>query len=78
MGVPTVGHRLVLVVLKCNVLQQAVGDILDDMPLNRETTVPLVLLPVFHALVEVNRSDHLSKTDELPTSIDLQFEQSFS
>lgn len=56
--------------LKCDVLVNAVGDILHDMPpLDRETTIPLRLLPVIHSFVETNRPHHLTNTNELPTSV---------
>lgn len=71
LGVPAVSDRLVLIVLKSNVLQQTIGYILHNMPCNWETASPFVLLPIFHILVKINRSCHLCKANKLPTCIDL-------
>ena len=60
MSVPTVGHRFVLIVVEGNVLQQAVWNVLNDMPLDREAAIPLVLLPILNILVKIDRSYHLS------------------
>nr|GMD60815.1 Os08g0556050 [Ipomoea batatas] len=49
------------------VLQQAVGDILHNVPLYRKTANPFVLLPILNLLVEINWTDHLSNTNKLPT-----------
>lgn len=71
LGVPAISNRFILIVFKGNMLQQTVGDILHNVPLDRETTNPLVLLPVLDILVEINRPSHLSNTHKLTAGIDL-------
>jgi hypothetical protein len=46
LSVTAVCDRLVLIVLQDDVLENIVGHVLDNVPLNREGAVPLVLLPI--------------------------------
>lgn len=54
--VPTESYTLVLIVLKGNVVKQAVGNIFYYMPLNWEKPVVFVKFPKLHVLFEVHRS----------------------
>jgi len=42
------------------------------VPLDREATSPLVLLPVFNCLVKINPTHHLSQTNKLSASVNLK------
>lgn len=49
--------------------EQIIRDIFHDVPLDGELAGPLVLLPIVHALLEVNGSNHLGDTAELTTRV---------
>lgn len=49
--------------------EQIVRDVFHDVPLDGELTGPLVLLPIVHALLEVNGSDQLGDTAKLTTRV---------
>lgn len=51
--------------------EMQVRDILDDVPLYREKTIPLVLMPKIHVFVEIHSTNHLSNSTELTTGIHL-------
>ena len=72
MCISAVCHWLVLIVLKNDVLQQAVWNILHNVPLDRETTSPLILLPMLHCFVKINATHHLSEANKLTTGIHLE------
>jgi hypothetical protein len=74
MCISAVCDWLVFIVLENDVLQQAVWNILHNVPLDRETTSPLVLLPMLYCFVKINMTDHLSKANKLATCIHLQKE----
>jgi len=42
------------------------------VPLDREATSPLVLLPVFNCLVKINPTHHLSQTNKLSAGVNLK------
>ena len=77
LSVPAVSNRLIVIVLKNDMSKLAVRNIFYNMPLERHFSSPLVLLPEFQILVEINRSNYLSYTTKLPTSINLKIETSF-
>jgi hypothetical protein len=74
MCISAVRHWLVFIVLKNDVLQQAVWNILHNVPLDRETTSPFVLLPMLYCFFKINTTHHFSKADKLATCIHLQKE----
>lgn len=76
LGIPTIGYGLVLIVFKRYVPQKTIWNILNNMPLQRKATSPLVLLPILHGFVKINRTHHLSQTNELPTGVDLKEQNS--
>jgi hypothetical protein len=53
-------------------LQDVVGHILDYVPLEWKTAIPLVLLPILHSLIKVNRTNHFSNTNKLTTCVHLR------
>ena len=69
LGVPAISYRFVVIVLKNDVPQQVVRDILNNVPLHRELATPLVLLPIIDTFVKIDGSNHLSYTTELTTAI---------
>ena len=71
LGISAVCNWLVVIVLQNDVTKLWIWDILYNVPLNREKTTPLVLLPKFHVLAEINSPNHLSDTTELTTCINL-------
>lgn len=70
--VSAIRNRFVIIIFKSNGLQQTVGNVFNNVPLNRKAPSPLVLLPEVHALVKINRTNHLGQANKLPTSIYLQ------
>ncbi|WVZ60548.1 hypothetical protein U9M48_010555 [Paspalum notatum var. saurae] len=64
--------KLIIIVVQCNMLQNVVRHILDYVPLERKTTIPLVLLPILQCLIEVNRTNHFSNTNKLTTRVHLR------
>ena len=70
--ISVVCHWFVFIILKNDVLQQSVRNVLHNVPLDRKTTSPLVLLPVFHCLAKINLTHHLSKTNKLSTGVNLK------
>jgi hypothetical protein len=70
--VPAICNSLVLIVLQGDVPDNAVWDILNNVPLDRELAIPSVILPVINTLVKIDRPSHLSYTAELTTAINLQ------
>lgn len=74
LGISAVCNRLVVIVLQNDVTKLWIWDILYNVPLNREKTTPLILLPKFHVLAEINSPNHLSDTTELTTRINLNRE----
>lgn len=50
-------------------LEHAIGDVLHDVPRDREAAIPPVLLPVVNGLVKVNRAHHLRNADKLPARV---------
>ena len=59
-------------ILKNDVLQRAVRNVLHNVPLDKKATSPLVLLPVFNCLVKINPTHHLSQTNKLSTGVNLK------
>lgn len=76
LGVPAVGHRLVLVVLQPDVAQLDVGHVLDVDPPDLELTFELVLHPHAGAAVGVvHRRQHLRHSAEMSGSVDAEQEE---
>ncbi len=48
-----------------------VWNIFYYMPLDREITIPLILLPKIHVFIEINSANHLCYSTELTTCINL-------
>lgn len=72
LGVTAVSDRLIFVVFQQNVPQSVVGHIFYNVPLNREATWPLILLPYIHILIKINRPHHLCHPTEMTACIHLQ------
>jgi hypothetical protein len=72
LSVAAVCDRLVLIVLQDDVLENIVGHVLHNVPLNREGAVPLVLLPILSGFLKINGASHFSNTNKLPTCIHLK------
>jgi hypothetical protein len=70
--ISAVCHWFVFIILKNDVLQQAVRNVLHNVPLDSKTTSPLVLLPVFHRLAKINPAHHLSQTNKLSAGVNLK------
>jgi hypothetical protein len=71
LSVSTICHGLVVIVLKNYMTEVAIRNVLDDVPLYCEASIPLVLLPVLDTFPKIDRANHLRHTTELPTCIDL-------
>jgi hypothetical protein len=69
--VPAICNRFALIILQYYVSKLWIRHILDNVPFYWEESVPLVLLPEVHILVEIKWADHLSHATELTTSINL-------
>jgi hypothetical protein len=78
LGVTAVSDRLEFIVFQQNMPQSVVSHIFYNVPLNREATRPLILLPYVHAFIKVNRPHHLSHPTEMTTCIHLQYRDSAS
>ena len=48
-----------------------VWNIFYYMPLDREITIPLILLPEIHAFIKINSANHLCYSTKLTTCINL-------
>jgi hypothetical protein len=51
--------------------QMQVWNIFYNVPLDREITIPLILLPEIHVLIKINSANHLCYSTELTTCINL-------
>lgn len=69
--ISTVCNRLVIIVVKKNVTESNVGNILNNMPFSWELSAPSILLPVICILLKINRSNHFSYPTELSTCVNL-------
>lgn len=72
LGVSTISHGLIVVVLQYYVTELTVWNIFDNVPLHWELSTPFVLLPVINALLKIHWSNHLRYTTELRTRIYLK------
>ena len=70
--VSAVSNWFVFIILKNDVLQQAVRNVLHNVPLDRKPTSPFVLLQVFNCLVKINSTHHLSQTNKLSAGVNLK------
>lgn len=73
LSIPGECYRLVVIVLKDNVSQLCVRDILNYVPLYWEEPIPLIKLPKVHVFAKINWPNHFSHAYKLPTSINLKF-----
>ena len=69
--ISAVCDRLILIVLKQDMLQGIVRYVFDDVPSYRKATSPFILAPEVHVLVKIDRTNHLSHATEVPTAIHL-------
>ena len=69
MGVPGIGYWLVLVVLKTDVAQLPIWDILDIDPFDRKLSLPLLLCKNASHHMEVHVRCHLSNSTKMAATI---------
>jgi hypothetical protein len=71
LSVLAIRHRFLLIVHQDDMSNNVVWDILNYVSFDRESDIPSVMLPIIKALVEVDRSNHLSYTADLTAAIKL-------
>jgi len=69
--ISAVCHRLVFIILQCDMLQIVIWYIFNDVPSHRKASGPFIQTLEVHVLVKIYRSNHLSHAIEVPTTIDL-------
>ena len=69
LSIPAKSDGPVIIVLKYNMPQLSVGNVLNYMPLQRKETTPLINLPKVHVFVEVHQPRHFSQPNKLPTTV---------